>query len=76
MTLRERLEAHGISTIAALSKATGLSRQQAWELWHGRASLGLRVAKRIAEGTGVPLAELIDVDEAIPGTPKGQHPPE
>jgi transcriptional regulator with XRE-family HTH domain len=78
MTLREMLEERtDIRTPGALRAKIGsdeMSRQQAWLLWHGRTSLGLRTAKRIAQATGIPLEDLAEVDEAVPGRPR--HRPE
>lgn len=72
MTLREMLEDRtDIRTPGDLRAKVGdMSRQQAWLLWHGRTSLGLRTAKRIAVATGIPLEDLAEVDEAVPGRPR------
>lgn len=53
---------------------TDMSRQQAWLLWHGKTTLGLRTAKRIAEATKIPLEDLAEVAEAVPGRPRGRTP--
>jgi transcriptional regulator with XRE-family HTH domain len=56
MKLRDLLTAHGISTIAEFRRRTGLSKQHAWNLWHGQVNIGLRMARRFEERLGVPRA--------------------
>jgi len=63
------VEQAGILCIADFqSKVHGMSRQQAWALWHGKDTLGLRVAKRIADATGLSLDDLAEVGEAVPAS--------
>jgi hypothetical protein len=75
MTLRQLLEERaGMRAPGDLrEKIPEMSRQQAWNLWHGRVSLGLRVAKRISQVTKIPLEELAEVDEAVPGKKRGEN---
>ena len=40
MTLPELLERYRVYTIRELARRTGLSSQQAWNLWHGVAGIG------------------------------------
>jgi transcriptional regulator with XRE-family HTH domain len=62
MKLQEILEKHGIHTIRKLCEATGLKRQQAWMLWHGKAGVGKVMAKRLHERLNIPYEELLEVD--------------
>lgn len=64
MTLQDLLREHGILTIQEFGQKVRLSKQHAWRLWHGKDRLGLRMAHRIAKATGIPLADLIAVEEA------------
>lgn len=76
MTLRELIEERTkIRTPGDLRAKIGgdMSRQQAWMLWHGKTSLGLRTAKRISIATGIPLEDLAEVDEAVPGKPRERN---
>lgn len=77
MTLRELIESKTeIRTPGGLREnIPEMSRQQAWLLWHGRATLGLRTAKRIAQATGIALEDLAEVDEAVPGRPRERNRP-
>jgi transcriptional regulator with XRE-family HTH domain len=68
MILRELLAKHGMTTLTAFAQRAHLTKSHAWNLWHGRATLGLNLAKRLAQHTGIPLAELIAV-EPTPRTP-------
>jgi len=62
MTLQEILKNHGIHTIRKLCEDAGLSRQQGWMLWHGKAGVGKVMTKRLHEKLGIPFEELLDVD--------------
>lgn len=53
-TLQQILSAYGIRTSTDLHKATGMSRQQASEIWMGRRNIGRKVALRIGEALGCP----------------------
>jgi transcriptional regulator with XRE-family HTH domain len=76
MTLRELLETKGnVESLMKFRNLTGMSRQQAWALWNGKDTLGLRVAKRIADATGLSLDELAEVDEAVPASRRARKPP-
>jgi transcriptional regulator with XRE-family HTH domain len=68
MILRALLAEYGITTLSAFAQRAQLSPSHAWNLWHGRAALGLNLAKRIAQQTGIPLARLVEV-EPTPPTP-------
>jgi hypothetical protein len=76
MTLRELIESKtDIRTPGGLrERIPEMSRQQAWSLWHSKTTLGLRLAKRIAEATRIPLEDLAEVKEAVPGTPRQRNP--
>jgi transcriptional regulator with XRE-family HTH domain len=73
MTLPELLQRHGIYTIRDLSRRTGLSSQQAWNLWHGVAGLGRRTMQRLHEKLGIPAEELLQVTPPPP-KPKAPRP--
>jgi len=66
MTFRELLEAHGIHSMPALRQRTGLSKQYAWALWHGRLNLGVRLAQRLSAQLDIPLVELLQVQRQRP----------
>jgi hypothetical protein len=68
MILRELLAEYGITTLKAFYTRAQISKNQAWNLWHGRAQLGLKLAKHIASHTGIPLSRLVEV-EPTPATP-------
>jgi transcriptional regulator with XRE-family HTH domain len=65
MTLRKLLERHGIHTIRELTRRTGLTRQQGWNLWHGYTGIGRKLLPILHKGTGIPYDELLQV-EPIP----------
>jgi transcriptional regulator with XRE-family HTH domain len=62
MTLPELLQRYGVYTIRDLSRRTGLSSQQAWNLWHGAVGLGRRNMQRLHEKLGIPAEELLQVE--------------
>jgi hypothetical protein len=68
MILRELLAEDGMTTLTAFAQRAHLTKSHAWNLWYGRASLGLNLAKRIAQQTGIPLARLIEVEPTPPRT--------
>jgi transcriptional regulator with XRE-family HTH domain len=68
MTLPELLERYRVYTIRELSRRTGLSSQQAWQLWHGVVGLGRRNMQRLHEKLGIPADELLQVER--PPRPK------
>jgi transcriptional regulator with XRE-family HTH domain len=72
MILRELLAQNGMPTIKAFALRAKLSRRHAWNLWHGRAQLGLRLARQIAQHTGIPLAQLVDVEPTPPTPNRGK----
>jgi transcriptional regulator with XRE-family HTH domain len=72
MTLPELLERYRVYTIRELSRRTGLSRQHAWNLWHGRARLGRRNLERLHTALGIPFEELLQV-QPVPPTPPAEE---
>lgn len=82
MTLRELLNARGITTIKDFAIRAKLQKAQAWNLWHGRAQVGLHLARKIAENTGIPITDLVTLDptpstppQGKGGRPRRNHPP-
>jgi transcriptional regulator with XRE-family HTH domain len=71
MTLRDLLKRHDIHTIRELTHRTGLSRQQCWNLWHGKTGVGLETVKLLHERLQIPLEELIQIDP--PAEPKKRN---
>jgi transcriptional regulator with XRE-family HTH domain len=74
MTLPELLERYRVYTIRELARRTGISRQQAWNLWHGVANLGRRNLERLHEALGIPFEELMQVQRAAPAKRPGRKP--
>jgi transcriptional regulator with XRE-family HTH domain len=74
MTLPELLERYRVYTIRDFAARTGLSRQQGWNLWHGVAGLGRRNLQRIHEALGIPLEELMQVEQKKPATRRERKP--
>lgn len=66
MKLRDLLDAHGISTIAEFRRRTGLSKQHAWNLWHGEANIGLRMARRLEARLGIPYTVFLELEREHP----------
>jgi transcriptional regulator with XRE-family HTH domain len=78
MTLPELLERYRVYTIRDFADRTGLSRQYAWNLWHGAANLGRRNLERLHEALGIPFDELMQVERKQPAKrrePKPLRPP-
>jgi transcriptional regulator with XRE-family HTH domain len=75
MILRELLAEYGMTTLTAFAQRAQLTKSHAWNLWHGRATLGLNLAKRIAQQTGIPLARLIEVEPTPPTPYRGKGGP-
>jgi transcriptional regulator with XRE-family HTH domain len=75
MILRELLAEYGMTTLTAFAQRADLSLSHAWNLWHGRAALGLNLAKRIAQQTGIPLVRLIEVEPTPPTPVRGKGGP-
>jgi transcriptional regulator with XRE-family HTH domain len=73
MTLPELLERYRVYTIRELSRRTGLSRQQAWNLWHGRARLGRLNLERLHTALGIPFEELLQVTPPPPRPSSAQR---
>jgi transcriptional regulator with XRE-family HTH domain len=78
MTLPELLERYRVYTIRELARRTGMSSQQAWQLWHGVVGLGRRNLQRLHEKLGIPADELLQVTppEPKPKTRPRTRPPE
>jgi transcriptional regulator with XRE-family HTH domain len=66
MTLRDLLQAHGMQSIADFRRRTGLSKQQAWNLWHGRANVGLQMARRLEAQLGIPYTVFLELERERP----------
>ena len=62
MKLRDLLTAHGIETIAECRRRAGLSKQHAWNLWHGEANIGLRMARRLEALLGLPYTVFLELE--------------
>jgi hypothetical protein len=75
MILRELLAEYGITTITAFAARAQMSKAQAWALWHGRNRLGLKLARQIAERTGIPLEKLVTLDPTPPTPSRGRGGP-
>src|SRR5215510_5463527 len=75
MTLPELLQRYGVYTIRDLSRRTGISSQQAWNLWHGTVGLGRRNMQRLHERLGIPAEELLQVTPPPP-RPKTKEAPD
>ena len=75
MILRELLIAHGIGTIKEFGDRSGLSKSQAWNLWHGRSQLGLNLAKKLSAHLNIPLADLTTLEPTPPTPPRGRGGP-
>jgi transcriptional regulator with XRE-family HTH domain len=65
MTLQKLLIQHQIHTIRELSARTGLSRQHAWQLWHGYTGVGKATMQLLHRTLQIPVDELLQVD-AVP----------
>jgi transcriptional regulator with XRE-family HTH domain len=74
MTLQTLLRQHGLTRIKELRDRTGLSRQQSWNLWHGRVGVGKATAKLLHEQLGIPAEALLQVDP-IPAVKRPDRPP-
>jgi transcriptional regulator with XRE-family HTH domain len=74
MTLPTLLERYRVYTIRELSRRTGLSSQQAWNLWHGVVGLGRLNLQRLHEKLGIPFDELMQVERAVPAKRRGRKP--
>jgi transcriptional regulator with XRE-family HTH domain len=66
MKLRDLLDAHGIPTIAEFRRRAGLSKQHAWNLWHGQVNIGLRMARRLEERLGIPYTVFLELERERP----------
>jgi transcriptional regulator with XRE-family HTH domain len=75
MILRELLIHYEMTTLTEFARRAQLTKGHAWNLWHGRARLGLNLAKHIATHTGIPLARLIEVEPTPPTPYRGKGGP-
>jgi hypothetical protein len=75
MILRELLAEYGMTTLTAFAQRADLSMSHAWNLWHGRAALGLNLAKRMAQQTGIPLTRLVELEPTPPTPVRGKGGP-
>jgi hypothetical protein len=66
MKLRDLLKTHGIPTIAEFRRRAGLSKQHAWNLWHGEANIGLRMARRLEARLGMPYTVFLELERERP----------
>ncbi len=73
MTLKDVLQRHDITTIREFARRMEFSRQQAWDLWHGRAGVGKDMLKRLHERLKIPLEELIQIAPVRPPKPRGSR---
>jgi transcriptional regulator with XRE-family HTH domain len=62
MTLQQLLKRYHVHTIRELSEKTGLSRQHAWQLWHGYTGVGKATITRLHRGLQIPVELLLQVD--------------
>jgi transcriptional regulator with XRE-family HTH domain len=74
MTLPELLERYRVYTIREFARRTGLSSQQAWNLWHGVVGLGRLNLQRLHEALGIPFEELMQVERKKPAKRREQTP--
>jgi transcriptional regulator with XRE-family HTH domain len=74
MTLPALLERYRVYTIREFARRTGLSSQQAWNLWHGVVGLGRLNLQRLHEALGIPFEELMQVERATPAKRRGRKP--
>ena len=72
MILRELLAEYGITTLKDFYTRVQISKNQGWNLWHGRAQLGLKLAKHIASHTGIPLSRLVELEPTPPTPNRGK----
>ena len=74
MKLRDLLTALGIPTIAEFRRRTDLSKQHAWNLWHGQVNIGLRMARRLEAQLGIPFTVFLELEREHPpaGRPPGR----
>ena len=75
MILRELLSEYRMRSIKEFADRARLSKSHAWHLWHGRAQLGLRLSRTIAQRTGIPLARLVDLEPTPPTPSRGRGGP-
>jgi transcriptional regulator with XRE-family HTH domain len=66
MKLKELLEDHGIATIAEFRRRAGLSKQHAWNLWHGVANIGLRMARRLEARLDIHYTVFLELERERP----------
>jgi len=62
LKIRDLLGAVGIKTLLDFQRRTGLSKQRAWQVWHGKGGLGREKATIVAAQTGIPVGLLLSVE--------------
>jgi transcriptional regulator with XRE-family HTH domain len=72
--LRDLLPHYGLTSIAALRRRLGLTKQYAWLLWHGKIALSVDMLRRLHGELGVPLEALMQVERAEPAKRRGRPP--
>jgi hypothetical protein len=72
MILRELLAEYGITTLKEFYTRAHISKNQGWNLWHGRAQLGLKLARQMAQHTGIPLSRLVELEPTPPTPNRGK----
>ena len=68
----ELLQTHGIHRPADLVALLGVSRQYAWQLWHGTRKFTPGQALTLFDARGVPMDQLYRADVAPSPVPKGR----
>jgi len=68
MILRELLREYGMTRLTEFAQRADLKMPHAWNLWHGRAKLGLKMMRKLSQHLGIPITRLIDL-EPTPQTP-------
>jgi transcriptional regulator with XRE-family HTH domain len=75
MILRELLREYGITTLTEFARRADLKTSHAWNLWHGRAKLGLQLMRKLSQTLGIPITRLIDLQETPPTPYQGKGGP-
>jgi plasmid maintenance system antidote protein VapI len=73
MTLSELFKKHGIDRPADLVALLGVTRQYAWQLWHGTRKFTPDQALKLFDERGVPMEQLYRAETApVAPVPKGR----
>jgi hypothetical protein len=64
--LQHLVQDRGIPTMADVRRRTGVSTQQAWNLWHGRANVGLHLARRFEARLDFPSTVCLELERERP----------